>query len=189
MGATPMGSTSSRIATPRLRRRRSLHGGDCRPKVASGAERALGAASASERTSRVVLLHVLHNDVHGDGWLDLVVELPQPSCRCGRLGTGWLRAVCAVVAPSGRALHCSFTTSCVYENVHGMAQRDVIVNLTNAPQPLAATSHANKQTDRQTLTVTHAYCGSLQALRPISAHSSRVSASIGADPSTGSANP
>jgi hypothetical protein len=89
MGATSMGSSAmSRITAPCLRRRLGTHGGDCRPKVASGAERALGAASASERTSRVVLLHVLHNDVHGDGWLDLVVELPQPSCRCGRLGTG-----------------------------------------------------------------------------------------------------
>ena len=44
-----------------------------------------------------------------------------------------------------------------------MVDLAVIVNLTNAPQPLAATSHANKQTDRQTLTVAHAYCGSLHA--------------------------
>ena len=66
MGTSPMHSTRSRIGTPCLRRRLHLLGGDCRPKIASGAERALGAARASERTSRVKLLLVLTNDVHGE---------------------------------------------------------------------------------------------------------------------------
>ena len=35
--------------------------------------------------------------------------------------TVWKKAVCATVALSGPALHCSFTTLCVYENVHDMA--------------------------------------------------------------------
>ena len=77
------------------------------------------------------------------------------------------------MAPSGRALHCSFTTLCVYENVHGMAQRDVIVNLTNA-----RVMQTNRRTDRHSLSRTRTVV--LSTLRPIGAHSSRVSASISA---------
>ena len=54
------------------------------------------------------------------------------------------------LALSGRALHYSYTTLCVCENVHGMAQLVVIASLIDAPQPLTAPSHRqNKQTDRQ----------------------------------------
>ena len=66
MGTSTMHSTRSRIGTPCLRRRLRLLGGDYRPKVASGAERALGAARASEQSRRVELLLVLTNDVHGE---------------------------------------------------------------------------------------------------------------------------
>ena len=64
MGAPPARSIAGdRIGAPSLHRRLRL--GGSRPEVASGAERALGAAGASEPMLREGLLHVLHTDVHG----------------------------------------------------------------------------------------------------------------------------